>query len=219
MRRVIGLSALSAAFVVLVSCGPNPKHLDERLATQLLTKALADRQVTVRIRAQQPSSKDRVTLANGDLPVNEDTEGDAQFDQDAENALLARGDVVKRFRRTFWPGNGSDLAPKGYVTYQAAYIITPAGNGRKTQWHALGDDYYRIGIGTGYTVSDVRDIRFFAADGAYYAVFWYDAKPILSEQGRNLASQSDLGRERHFLAKMLLMSDGWGVSDDGSGGS
>lgn len=217
-RGSLGLWALSAlACVVLVACGPNPKHLDDRLATQLLTKALAEKQVTVRIRAQTPSSKDRAARIDGDLPVTEDPEDHVvAVNQDAESALLARGDVVKRFRLTFWPGNGSDLSPKGYVTFQTAYVITPAGTRRKTQWHALDNDYYRIDVGTGYTVSNVRDIRFFAANGAYYAELYYDATPILNDEGRDLASKSGLGRARYNVATLLLMGDGWGVSQDGA---
>jgi len=206
-RRIL---ALIFAVTSLVSgCAPNPKHLDERLATQLLTKALADRQVTVEIEAKEPSRDDSVepVAGAGQNPMT------MNYDQGAENALLAKGYVVKRFRRDSSCKSDACIAVFGVPR---TYVITAAGRSAQSHWQALADGDYSINLGTGYAVSNVRDIRFFTMQGAYYAVVDYDATPMLNAEGRDLARTGDVGRVQGHRGVLLLMSDGWVISADGS---
>lgn len=211
---------MSMFFVVVLSgCGTNPKHLDEHLATQLLTEALAKTQVTVAILASDPSAADLATpppgygvTADVNVDPNDPWVIKASASDENMNALAKAGYVLKRYQRV--PGPSENPLLKGDVV--ATYVFTQTGKAASKTWKQEGPYGYTATLGTGYKISDVRNIRFAKRQGAYFATLDYDATPILSSLGRAMASAGDGNLAKHeHAATLLLMSDGWAVSDDG----
>ncbi len=215
---------LVLACAILSGCGPNPNHLDSRLATELLTKALANRQIVADIDASHPMAGDLASPLPEDLPRPPSSVGGGGLDAhdyallycgvgapsegsaNEVNDLLAReGYLIKRYRYDRTCGD-----------YDPVYVFTQAGKTASASWKRSGGDTYIVSLGTGYRISDVRRIRFSAVQGAYYATLDYEATPILNKLGQALATDGDneLGTRAH-TATMLLLADGWALAADG----
>ena len=218
----LGVWALSVlACVALGSCGPNPRHLDEHLATQLLTRAIAYRQVTI-------------VIAASDVVVGKDTSPRVGSRESSASEVAECNQAQETVRRLYVI-NGNGPLPLSYDALEAlsrvgllkrdrsgnvcpTYALTQAGKAASRTWEESkdGSDQYTATLGTGYDIGPVRNIRFSKHEGAYYATLDYDATPILNALGQALATAGDAELAKQtYTATMLLLNDGWGVLQDG----
>ena len=201
----------------LFGCGSSPKHLDERLATQLLGNALGDTPIIVAIRVSTPSAEDRARIPTNfgvatDIDPNDPWAPKRPRHTETMAALAKTGYVFQRYRRV--PGPSENPSLRGDVV--AIYVLTHAGKAASRTWNHDGPFAYAAMVGKGYKVSYVRNIRFSRYQGTYYGTLDYDAAPILNSLGRTLASADDVKlATRTHTATMLLLDDGWAVSRDG----
>lgn len=210
--KVLTVSIL--VFACFSGCGVNPTHLDKQLAIELVAKPLAHRRVAVRIDALNPMTGDtarRPAFFNAILDSDRCASLYASglfargSDEGAGAALVRAGYLLKRYR--FTQGCPSEI-----------YVFTSSGRALSKTWERKRRGVYSVTIGTGYSVGDIRHIRFYASRGTYYASFAYKATPILNDLGQLLVrdGDTDAGSANHFLAQTLLLNDGWALSSTGA---
>jgi hypothetical protein len=210
-RTAMSIAAMACLCPLLVACASNPKHLDEHLATRLLTDALAKRQTFVEVTASSPQPEDAISSpAPSVAPAESDAAEQLALWQirrdfapeknvvDVGDALVRSGYAIKRYR------NGAPV-----------YILTTAGKVARRSWTANDDGTLEAAIGLGYNITEIKEIRFSKNEGTYYAEVVYRAAPILTAFGKELAMSGAVGQAHYAEARMILLSDGWGVSADG----